>query len=464
MTGIAQKLRNAGYSTHMVGKWHCGLATPDHTPHGRGYDTSLNYMDAANDYCTSASSPLGACARAHAIYPFHATFPFAGTQQYSSCPDAAGNPSVTDFWDTTQGAIAQNNSWKCSQTTQGNPALNCTWEDDKLQARLLQRIAAHNASQPLFLFWSAHTVHEPYEVPTADLDKFSSVDVLVRRYYAAMVSHLDGLVPGVVNALKAKGMWENTLFVVSSDNGGPLARTPPGNTLDGTSGANNFPLRGGKIGVFEGGIRVNAFASGGFLPAAVRGTTTSGWAHVAAFYATFCALAGVDPTDYRAQKAGLPPIDSLDLSGLLLGTNATSPRTEVPIGSSDVDDHSGNTIVAGLIDKDGWKLLIEAKIAPAFPQGPIYPNTTAPGENAAPCGDPNGKGPAKGPGCLFNVLTDPFEEDDLASKNPAKVAELRARIAELQKGAFNPDRGTHDREMCLTAWGKNKGFLGPWLP
>jgi arylsulfatase B len=385
------------------------------------------------------------------------------SQQYSSCPDKEGNPSLTDFWDTTEGAIGQNNSWQCNQKTQNNPALNCTWEDDKLQQRLLQRISEHDVSKPLFLFWSAHTVHEPYEVPTKDLEKYKNITVTVRQYYAAMVDHLDSLVPDIVNALKSKGMWENTLFIVTSDNGGPLSRTPPGTALENVSGSNNWPLKGGKIGVFEGGIRINSFASGGFLPLAVRGTIYSGWSHVADWYATFCALAGVDPTDYRAAKAGLPPIDSLDLSSILLGINTTSPRTEIIIGSSDVDDHSGNTIVAGLIDVEGWKLLIEARIAPAFQQGPVYPNTTFPGENSQVCGDPDGTGSAKGPGCLFNVLTDPSELNDLASTMPAKVAELRARITELQKGVFNPDRGTHDREMCLTGWGKNKGFLGPWI-
>jgi arylsulfatase B len=53
MTGIATKLRTAGYHTHFAGKWHCGLATFDHIPSGRGYDTSLNYFDAANDYFTN---------------------------------------------------------------------------------------------------------------------------------------------------------------------------------------------------------------------------------------------------------------------------------------------------------------------------------------------------------------------------------------------------------------------------
>jgi hypothetical protein len=82
------------------------------------------------------------------------------------------------------------------------------WEDDLLHARLQSVIAAHNGTQPLFLFWSAHTVHEPYEVPDADLARFASIDIPIRRYYAAMISHLDALVAPLVAALKAKGMYE----------------------------------------------------------------------------------------------------------------------------------------------------------------------------------------------------------------------------------------------------------------
>lgn len=41
MTGIAAQLKRAGYATHQVGKWDVGMATPHHTPQGRGYDTSL---------------------------------------------------------------------------------------------------------------------------------------------------------------------------------------------------------------------------------------------------------------------------------------------------------------------------------------------------------------------------------------------------------------------------------------
>ena len=54
---------------------------------------------------------------------------------------------------------------------------------------------------------------------------------------------------------------ERTLIVFSADNGGPI-----------TQAANNWPLRGAKHSNFDGGVRVNAFVSGGYLPPAVRGT------------------------------------------------------------------------------------------------------------------------------------------------------------------------------------------------
>ena len=59
MTGIATKLKAAGYATHQVGKWHAGRATPDHTPAGRGFDSSLGYFT-GNDYYTEV---YGTCSR-----------------------------------------------------------------------------------------------------------------------------------------------------------------------------------------------------------------------------------------------------------------------------------------------------------------------------------------------------------------------------------------------------------------
>merc|ERR1711972_348289 len=110
-------------------------------------------------------------------------------------------------------------------------------------------------------------------------------------------------------------MWDNTLMLVHSDNGGPVYNLP---TI-GVGGANNQPLKGGKMSDWEGGVRVNAFVSGGAIPQAKRGSVLTDYIHVSDWYATFCAVAGISPVDARAAKAGLPPVDGIDHSQLLLG-------------------------------------------------------------------------------------------------------------------------------------------------
>jgi arylsulfatase I/J len=98
-----------------------------------------------------------------------------------------------------------------------------------------------------------------------------------------MVNYLDDNVGNVTAALKAKGMWDNLLWVSSADNGkstGPCSHKSQQTWLgaggpiynNGTAGANNYPLRGGKMSNWEGGIRANAYVSGGFLPPGQRGT------------------------------------------------------------------------------------------------------------------------------------------------------------------------------------------------
>ena len=111
-----------------------------------------------------------------------------------------------------------------------------------------------------------------------------------------MVNYLDIIIGNITTKLKTNGLWNNTLIVFSSDNGGEI-------NLDETA-ANNYPFRGAKFVPLEGGIRVNAFVSGGYLPSDRRGKVETGRLHIADWYNTFCTLAGLDPTDQRAKKAG----------------------------------------------------------------------------------------------------------------------------------------------------------------
>ena len=82
----------------------------------------------------------------------------------------------------------------------------------------------------------------------------------------------------VTDTLKRHRMWKNTLVVVISDNGGPAGKTAPKSD---SNGANNYPLRGGKTSLFEGGIRTPGFVSGGFVPVYARGQRRTGFVHLA---------------------------------------------------------------------------------------------------------------------------------------------------------------------------------------
>ncbi len=227
MTAIAEKLAAVGYETVQAGKWHVGLATPDHTPKGRGFTKSLTYLDGANEYWTSTTSGW--------------------------CDKADGTPVLyTDLWGSSGPAYGQNNSWACSQTNQ--PA-SCAYEDSIFTNFTVGAILAHDPATPFFLYFAPHNVHEPLEAPQAQLDKFQFVydtcaaavggalgknnscsaavaqpkapitdgktikQCCFRQYYSAMTNLVDQHIGQVVGALKSKGMWANTLVTLSSDNG-----------------------------------------------------------------------------------------------------------------------------------------------------------------------------------------------------------------------------------------------------
>lgn len=76
-------------------------------------------------------------------------------------------------------------------------------------------------------------------------------------------------------------MWQNTLLVYSSDNGGVSV---------GNLAGNNYPLRGEKHSNWRGGMRVAAFVAGGLVPAALAGTSSNLRIHVVDWCVLFCGL------------------------------------------------------------------------------------------------------------------------------------------------------------------------------
>jgi arylsulfatase I/J len=118
------------------------------------------------------------------------------------------------------------------------------------------------------------------------------------------------------------------------------------------------------------------------------------------------------------------------------------------------------TTVQGLIRADGYKLLL-GEVGQDIWQGPLYPNASTNWvDTPYKCGVPGGK---LSPRCLFNVFTDPTEHNDVSASNPDIIASMYARILELQKSAFSPNRGTDDGVACDAATQKWGGFWGPFV-
>jgi arylsulfatase I/J len=388
MTGIAEQMRKGGYTAHQVGKWHAGGATPDHLPTGRGFETSLGYLNGVNNYYTEI---VGKC----------------------------GKVGIVDLWDTDKPATGMN----------GTGLDN--YEESLFVDRVMSILDNHDASKPLYLFYAPHLVHDPLQVPEKYLNMYKFIDYEPRQIYHAMVKYLDDVFGNITKMLKNKGMWDDLLLIVSSDNGGPIHIA-----------ANNFPLKGGKFSDWQGGIRANAFISGGYLPKTMKGKKTEEYIHIADWYATLCFLAGVDPTDDKAAKANLPPIDSLNMWPLISGQNSTSPRSDIPI--------SFKTLISG-----DYKIITD-KIGYSIWTGPQYPNATTNRQNIHVSENCNN-------GCLFNIKQDPNEYENLAEKMPSILKSMQSKLSKQQATYFNPSRGEDSSEACNTALNKYNGFWGPFV-
>lgn len=193
---------------------------------------------------------------------------------------------------------------------------------------------------------------------------------------------------------------------------------------------------------FEGGVRVVAFVSGGWLPRKMWGAKIGGLMHIADWYATLASLAGVDPTDASAAAAGLPPIDSLDMSALILGKNDTSPRTELALSYSKI-----RALISGK-----HKIIFYDNVdSKGFFPGPTTPNCTD-FSQASNCSA----------GCLFDLEADGVEHYDLAADHPKLLASMSARLEEIGKTVFQSAGGGGSDKAVAAAEGVYGGFWGPW--
>jgi arylsulfatase A-like enzyme len=218
--------------------------------------------------------------------------------------------------------------------------------------------------------------------------------------------------------------------------------------------ARSLFIAGSKYSEWNGGIFVPALAAcldcdESLFPASASNTSREGFVHLTDLYATVCDLAGADPEDKHAEELGLPGVDSVSAWEYITGRNLTAPRSEVPVSST--------TLIQGR-----WKLLTGEQRSSKW-WGPQYPNNTSPNNGTGISTSAFVVNCSAPPYCLYDLDADFEERVNLAQQQPQVLQHMRARLAELQAGAFNPDRGSADPAACSYSQHKWGGFYGPFV-
>ena len=210
---FAETLKDAGYYTAHIGKWHLGRG-PVFAPLSQGFDESL--MMASGLFLPEDDPNV-----VNAYLPW--------------------DPIDKFLWAILDYAASFNESSERDNWFEPKGYLTDYYTDEAL------KVIEANKNRPFFLYLAHWGVHTPLQALKSDYDKLTHINNHIERVYAAMIMSLDRSVGRIVESLEANGLSENTWIIFTSDNGG----------------ANyiglryiNSPYRGWKLTLFEGGIKV----------------------------------------------------------------------------------------------------------------------------------------------------------------------------------------------------------------
>jgi arylsulfatase A-like enzyme len=340
---VAEVLRDRGYQTFHIGKWHLGRKG-GMAPHEQGFNQSLLMADGL--YLPEDDPKV-----------VNARLDFDGLDQF--------------LW----AKLGFANSFNSGDEDRFEPAgyLTDYWTDESI------KIIKANRNRPFFLYLAHWGVHTPLQATREDYEAAGNIQPHRLRVYAAMIRAIDRSVGRINAALEAEGMAENTIVLFTSDNGGAGYIGLPGV---------NRPLRGWKMTHFEGGLRVPLFMK---WPARIKAGTISEEpvAHI-----------DMMPTLAAAAQTSMP--EGVDIDGLNLLPLVTT-ESKQDWDRQTLFWQSGHYRV---VRQGDWKLQVAER-------------------------------PDGGP-WLHNLAVDPYEQNNLASSHPDKLAELMALLDAHQKRAREP--------------------------
>ncbi|XP_052803906.1 arylsulfatase B-like isoform X1 [Mya arenaria] len=419
-TLMPQHFKRLGYATHIVGKWHLGFFKNEYLPTSRGFDSHFGY--------------------------------WTGKEDYFDHMDIDGFKGL-DFRNNM--AVVNDTFYSTEQYTK--QAVNI--------------IETHDMSKPLFLYLAHQAVHagnsnDPVQAPSEYVDRFPYIENKKRRTFAGMAAALDDSIGEVVRILNHRGLMNNTIIVFSTDNGGPA------NNYD-LNAACNFPLRGTKNTMWEGGLHGVGFIHSALLKH--RHVKTDNMVHVSDWLPTLYSAAG-------GSIADLGDIDGLDLWDMMK-KGGENVRHEIlhnidPVSKFSAIRVDGYKLIQGDISghrNDGWYSCtpptdygnitqqVQEKYHHAnnhskerFTRNPYTPYVIdcGPRPNTTSDCDPYRKP------CLFYIPTDPCEYNDVAEFNPAIVQSMLRRIDQYSATAVAPVNKPEDKNANPLFYG---GVWSPWL-
>ncbi|CAG5896344.1 unnamed protein product [Menidia menidia] len=444
MDTLPQRLQQAGYATHLVGKWHLGFYRKACLPTRKGFDTFFGSLTGSVDYYS-----------------------------YGSCD----GPGLCGYDLHHDEGVAWGQEGKYSTTL--------------FTQRARKILESHDPTKrPLFLLLSLQAVHTPLQPPKSYIYPYRDMANVARRKFAAMVSTVDEAVRNVTYALRKLGYYRNSVIVYSTDNGAQPF-----------TGGSNWPLRGRKGTYWEGGVRGVAFVHSPLLRR--RRRVSRALLHITDWFPTLVGLAGgnisqsrgldgfdVWPTLSEGKESPrqeiLHNIDPLHRSP---PEKAPGPRAKAPPASSSEDPKTKKkkkkkkkkTLKQKPNKKSSFKLKSSKKPGvsktAAIRVGdwklltgdpghgdwvPLQMLPTLPGRwwNLERSLLPPRPAPAPKNIWLFNISADPFERQDLANRRPDVVQLLLARLSHYNRTAvpvyFPPDDPRADPNRHGGAW-------GPWV-
>ena len=331
---IPEKLKQFGYETHLVGKWDLGYCNEAYTPTKRGFDSFYGFWGGLNDHYTKVR--------------YGVTDWKDGLENPPTYPD---QHSSYLFMDRVKSILDENSSG--------------------------------TVKRPIFLVFASPLPHDPFQAPKKYYDMYPHVKNEMVRNRNGLITMLDDTIGNLTQMIENAGMWDNTIFIFSSDNG---AFKIFSNEHD------KFGMfKGGKADdIHEGGTLVPGFIKSPLLPKSLQSDSLI---HVSDWYPTILRMAGVSAEEIKKLK-----LDGVDQYDTFFNPRNEHDelRKEMVYNIDIIDDN-----LVGAVRKGWWKF------AQDFSDGKFERS-------------------------LYDLENDPTEKNNLIDENKEKADEL---ILFFQKGA-----------------------------